>query len=100
MYHPEIQEWEQEDEADEAPDHSVYVLEPKDRLESFDGHADVDIAIFRRLAILLEYCQPLHIVEGRQQPGRPPLDHREARPGQARQATDDHDSHDQRAAGE
>ena len=91
----------EEDDADQAPEQPVEVLPPEDALELGERHALVHLLVLGRQLVLLERLLPLGLGQRRQRADdRLPLDDRQARMREARDAADDDHREHQRAAHE
>ena len=93
----EVQERQQIDRADHAPEQAVAPFPPEDGLELRKAHAGVEFAVLRDGLVALERLRPLRLVERRQRAGnRLPLDDRQSGFRQPRGAADQHHDRDQR----
>ncbi len=93
----EVQERQQIDRADHAPEQPVAPFPPEDGLELRKAHAGVEFAVLRDRLVALERLRPLRLVERRQRAGnRLPLDDRQSGFRQPRGAADQHHDRDQR----
>ena len=96
--HEEPEHGEPEGEPDAPPEQAMHVLERENALELPERHADVEPLVLRVGAVLGEHLLPGGLAERRQDPHqRPPLNHRETRVSEAREASHKHHRCDHRA---
>ena len=97
----EPQQRDEKHDADQAPEQAMEVLPPEDALEPGERHPLVHLPVLGRQLVLLERLLPLGLGQRRQRADdRLPLDDRQARMREPRDAADDDHREHQRAAHE
>jgi hypothetical protein len=97
----EKEQGQKKNEADHPGEQAVDVLPPEDALEALEGHAGVDQAELGRFPVLGEQPLPLDFRQRRQHADqRLPLDDRQPRAREARDAAHHHDGEHQPGAKE